>query len=158
MFCIGTALVVLTLVKTLYCFLSHPPTHPTHPPTHPHQQHTHTHTAASAESGSASKVISQTNKKEEEEKQRRASESYVTFGPTTNECDSKAGQEGRGHPSNQPTSGMQSQLLGRDLVSVMEVHVGWLVDVLNRDWKWDLRSNLDWGWLCVNATVDCLML
>ena len=74
------------------------------------------HTGA-AEKGNASKVVNRVNKKEEEEKQRRASESYVNFGPTTNECDSKAGQEGRGHPAKQKTTGVQSQLLGGDLVS-----------------------------------------
>ena len=92
--------------------------------------HTHTHSGG-AETGDVSKILTQFNKEEEEEKQRRASESYVAFGPTTNECDSKGRPEGRRRGGKQQGSGGLSQLWGgRDLVSVV------------RTWCFRLRLNL----------------
>ena len=99
-----------------------------------------------------SRIVSKVNRKEEEEKQRRASETYVTFGPTTNECDSKARQERRGQSAKQQTASVQSQLLGGDLVrDVTELHFEF-VDVV------DVRFNfVDW-WTGTGTAVLILIL
>ena len=99
-----------------------------------------------------SRIVSKVNKKEEEEKQRRASETYVTFGPTTNECDSKARQERRGQSAKQQTASVQSQLLGGDLVrDVTELHFEF-VDVVY------VRFNfVDW-WTGTGTAVLILIL